>query len=211
MAITEDSVLQISVSGQANGQTVMNVWHFLVTGTFTGISGGAVANAFWQAVKTTYRGIAPAGYSLAFQKVFVEDISVSDGDYGEYAIPTGEQPGSRDTGAAEGLPTFNAVGVKLVVGSRVTRPGQKRFGYMTEVDSVSGTVSSTLVTAVNNLMNTMVGGLTLGSPALGMDLLCVVVRKDPATGLPTATQEVLSWLVNPSVTSQVSRKLGRGI
>lgn len=211
MGITEGSVLQISVSGQANAQTLMNVWQFEVTGTFSGISAGAVANAFWQATKSTYRAIAPAGYSLAFQKVFVEDISEPLGEYGEYAIPTAEQPGTRDTGSSEGLPTFNAVGVKLVVATRVTRPGQKRFGYMTEADSVSGTVSSGLVTAVDNLMNTMVGGLTLPSPALGMDLSCIVCKKNPTTGELVDKQPVVSWLINPSVTSQVSRKAGRGI
>jgi hypothetical protein len=211
MAITEGSVLQISVTGQQNGQTIMNVWQFLVTGTFSGISAGAVANAFWQATKSTYRAIAPAGYLLAFQKVFVEDISESLGDYGEYAVPTSEQPGTRDTGSSEGMPTFNAVGVKMVVATRVTRPGQKRFAYMTEQDSVSGAVSSTLVTAVDNLMNTMVGGLVLPSPALGMDLLAVVCKKDPATGDLITQQQVVSWLINPAVTSQVSRKSGRGI
>lgn len=211
MGITVGSVLQVSVSGQANGQLLMNVWQFEVTGTFSGISAGAVANAFWQATKTNYRAIAPAGYTLAFQKVFVEDITEPLGEYGEYAIPTGEQPGSRDTGAAEGLPTFNAVGVKLVVATRVTRPGQKRFGYMTEADSVSGTVASGLVTAVDNLMNTIVGGLTLGVPALGMDLSCVICKKDPTTGELLESQPVVSWLINPSVTSQVSRKAGRGI
>jgi len=211
MAITEGSVLQITVAGEANGQTLMNVWQFLVTGTFSDISGGAVANAFWQAVKTNYRALAPTGYTLAFQRVLVEDISEADGAYGEYAIPTGEQPGTRSTGAAEGLPTFNAVGVKLSVATRVTRPGQKRFGYMTEGDSVSGTVATALVTVVDTLMANVVGTLTLGSPALGMDLLCVVVRRDPLTGLADTYQEVVGWSVNPSVTSQVSRKAGRGI
>jgi hypothetical protein len=99
----------------------------------------------------------------------------------------------------------------MTVDTRVTRPGQNRFGGLLESDLTNGVLGSGVLTAIDALMAVAgVGTLTLLSPALGMDLLPIIVRKDPSTGLPTAHQAVTGYLTNIQVTTQNTRKIGRG-
>lgn len=212
MAITEGNLIEVVVKQTAFQQQILNTWTYEVTGTFTGISAGAVANAYWQAVKATYRGIIADAYNPYFSAVSVRVLDDPLGDYGEYSVPTGERAGTRAGGTGDLAPVFLATGVRLTVDTRVTKPGQKRFGGLMEADIANGVIASPVITAIDALMSVAaVGTLTLGSPALGMDLLPVVVRKDPNTGLPTASQEITGYLVNIQVTSQNTRKIGRGV
>jgi len=210
MAITEGTLLEVTLDGLFGTTQVMNVWQFEVGGTFSGITAGSVANAWWQHMKSSYRALVSDGSGPAFTRVKVRDLSDPTGDYGEYAVPTNEQAGTRSTAGSEFLPFFNAAGARLTVGTRVTRPGQKRFPWLVETDSQSGVLTATPTTLVNNILDAAIPTLTLGAPALGMDLNSIVVRKDPATGEVTAYQPVTGWAINPYVTSQVSRKRGKG-
>lgn len=210
MAITEGTLLEITVDGLFGSTQVMNVWQFEVGGTFSGINAGQVANAFWQHVKNEYRAIVSNGSGPAFTRVLVRDLGDPLGEYGEYAVPTAEQAGSRNAAGSEFLPAFNAAGVRLTVDTRVTRPGQKRIPWLVETDSQSGAITATPVALINALMDKVIPNFTLGSPAAGMDLNCIVVKKDKTTGAVLAYQPVTGWLINPYITSQVSRKVGRG-
>lgn len=212
MAITEGNLLEVAVKQTAFQQQILNTWTYQVTGTFSGISAGAVANAYWQAVKATYRGVIADQYNPYFSAVSVRVLDDPLGDYGEYSVPTGERAGTRSAGTGDLAPVFLATGVRLTVDTRVTKPGQKRFGGLMEGDLTNGVVSGSVVAAIDALMTVAaIGTLTLGSPALGMDLLPVVVRRNPTTGLPTASQAITGYLVNIQVTSQNTRKIGRGV
>ena len=211
MAITEGNILEIAVKQASFSQTIMNVFNYEVTGTFTGISAGAVGNAWWQAVKASYRGIIASPYANYFQEVSVRVIDTPTGDYGVYSVPSGEKDGTRSYAGTDYQPTFLAVGARLTVDTRVTRPGQKRFGGLMEGDVSNSVLAGAVITAVEGFLDVAcVGTLTLGSPALGMDLLPVVVRKNP-DGTPNTYQAITGRVVNNYVTSQVSRKLGRGV
>lgn len=211
MAITEGTLLELSIVSSTAGQRLMNVWGYEVTGTFTGIAAVNVAEAWWNAVKTNYRGLIYATPGWIYQSILIREMNNPTGELAEYTVPTGEQQGTRTAPAnPEFMPLFTSVGVRLTVGSRETRPGQKRIWGLTESDSESNNVSTAFQAIVDTLMNQMDGPITLLSPALGMDLQPVVFRKD-ATGTVVAHQNVIGHVTNRWTTTQVSRRVGRGV
>lgn len=210
MAITEGTKLRVSLVGAWYDQLVMNVWTYQVGGTFSGISAGAVAEAWWNHVKDEYRAMVASGYGNAFERVIVADMDNPAGDYGDFSIPTAERVGTRSAGSAQGMPPYAAAGVRLSVATRVTRPGQKRFGWLLETDAAGPGLDPVFAGLVADVMDAATVGVTLGAPALGMDLDPIVVRLDPVTGLPVAAQSVTGYAINTNTTSQVSRKIGKG-
>lgn len=210
MSIQLGALLEISLSGEVFSNMVANVWQYEVTNTMVSITAEQVAEAWWNHVKTNYRAVPTSTYTGIFRKVLVRELNAPTGAYGTYGIPLAERTGTRSPGSSSDiLPLFNAVGVRLNVGSRATRPGQKRFAGLNEDDQTSGGLTTAVVSAVNTLMTQMIASMTLGAPAATMVLKPVVVRKD-VTGTVVAHQAITSFSVNTNVTSQVSRKLGRG-
>jgi len=211
MAIAADSLIEITlVQSFLSANAALNVFQYEVGGSFGTSSATDWAHAWWNHVKTTYRLICSANAS-PFRYVRVRELNDPAGDYGEYAIPTGEWPGTRTPPAADWLPMFVNVGVRLAVATRATRPGQKRFTYLTESDCDGTYVGSGYSTALDNLMQVLAADMTLGAPVAGGLLHPIVTRKNPATGEVTAYQAVTGYIINNTVTSQVSRKVGRGI
>lgn len=211
MAILTGALLEVSINGEANNNAVYNVWQYEVGTTAPTITAENVAEAWWQHVKAVYRAVAATNYSGLFRQVMVRELNAPTGAFGTWAIPSAEWAGTRSPGSApEFLPTFNAAGVRLNVGTRVTRPGQKRFSGLVESDNNSGSLTAGVLTALDNLMVVMIASMTLGAPAATMTLQPIVVRKD-AVGAVTAHQAIGSYSTNNLITSQVSRKPGRGI
>lgn len=211
MGITEGTLLEVSLVSQVGANRLMNVWGYEVTGTFTGIPAVNVAEAWWNSVKANYRGLVYATAGWVYTTVLVREMNNPVGELAEWTVPTGEQQGTRAApDNPDFLPIFNAVGVRLTVSSRTTRPGQKRVWGLTESDNDSNIVGATFLALVDTLMNQMDGQITLGAPALGMDLQPHVFRKD-ATGAVTAHQAINGHVTNRIITSQVSRRLGRGV
>lgn len=210
MAIGLGGLVEISNRGTINGQQVMNVWQYRV-GAFPGtVTAAQLGEAWWNHVKTTLRAIPTTTAATAFQSVIVRDLSSLTGDYGEYAVPSGERAGTRAAGSEPSpLPVFNAAGVRLVVATRETRPGQKRFAGLTETDNDNGQLQTAALAALNAHFAVAVPNMTLGAPAALVVLKSVVVRKGP-DGLPVSSQDVVGYVINPYMTSQVSRKIGRG-
>lgn len=209
MAIGSGSLIEVVVTGSYDGQTMSNVWQYEVTSSPGGITGEEYAAAWWNNVKTVYRAVPTTPFTNAFESVSVRELDTLVGDYGVYAVPSGERAGTGSVGSeASPLPLFNAIGVRLSVGTRVTRPGQKRFSGLVEADSDNARLQSRAISAAEALMTHMVAGLTLGAPALTATMALAVVRKD-VDGLPVAYQQVQGYSVNPYMTSQVSRKKTR--
>lgn len=209
MAIGSGSLVEVVVSGSYDSQTMSNVWQFLMVSSPGGITGEQYAEALWNNWKTLYRAIPTVAYTNAFESISVRELDSALGDYGVYAVPAGERAGTGSNGTeASPLPLFNAVGARLSVGTRVTRPGQKRFSGLTESDSDNARLQSRAISAVEALLGHVVANITLGAPALTAVLSPVVVRKD-VDGLPVAYQDVVGYSVNPYMTSQVSRKKTR--
>jgi hypothetical protein len=145
-----------------------------------------------------------------FQTVKVRELDSLTGDYGEFAIPGADAAGTRAPSTpGDALTPFVALGVRLGVATRVTRPGQKRFAGFCEADIQGPQFTSSVTTAANLLMALMRADMTLGAPAALTTLDPVIVRKD-LTGLPVVSQPITSHIVNLYVTTQNTRKFGRG-
>lgn len=211
MAIAADSNIEITMKMNYGNVQQFNVWQYRVA-TFTGVPSAVnVAEGWWNHVKATYRALVTSGYGPAFFSVLLREMDSTTGDYAEYAVPTAERAGTRtDTAANTYASTFTAVGVRLSVGTRVTRPGQKRFGFITESDLNSNQIETAYLNLITSHMNVMSEDMLLGSPAAGVVLRPYVMRK-AADGTVAVGQPVTGYITNNYVTSQVSRKLGRGI
>lgn len=211
MGITSD-LLKVSVRGRYLGQQVQVIQSFACGGAgLLTASCENVGEAFWNYVKASWRGMHAATVDDLTQSVFVEEVGGSLG-FGEYAIPTAEQQGTRDsTGLVHLMPPFVGVGVRLTVATRVTRPGQKRLWGVWEGDNVGGGLGAGLLALTEALMDDWTLPIGLSAPADIVQLNAQVVTYDRVTGAPGARQMVAGYLVNPNLTTQNSRKLGRGI
>lgn len=210
MAIEIGALLEIAVQGVNQSNLVMNVMQYEVTTSAPTITAENAAEAWWGHVKATYRSVATTYYDGLFRQVQVRELNNPAGAFGTYAVPLAEQGGTRSPGASpQGLPPFCAVGVRLNVGTRVTRGGAKRLMGLMEADQDNGVLVAGVVSAAQAWADFMIQGMTLGAPAATMTLLPIVCRKD-ATGVVTAHQSIQSAGVNLNVTSQNTRKYGRG-
>lgn len=211
MAITLGSKVNISVFMNNFSDTMINSWDYTVDGSAFLVEPVQIAEAWWNHVKTAYRGIFSSTYGAIFRTIKITELNNDAGDYAEFNVPLAEQTGTRSTGSTEAMPPFNAVGVRLTVGSRVTRPGQKRFGLLYEADQNGGNLTAGILTPVNTLMAVMTESMILGAPAATIVLNPIVARRDRATGFVTADQPIQGWLTNNRVTTQNTRKIGRGM
>lgn len=211
MGFTSGSVIQCSLRMQQLGSAVFNVWQYQITNVDPAATAATVAQGWWDRVKATYRPLVHQGYGAAFFSVLCQDLSDPEGEYGEYAVPAGEQAGTRTQGNdSELTASFIAVGVRLTVPSRSTRPGQKRFGFLIEDDIANNNLTGALPTALTSHMLVMTQSIPITAPLPTADLIPVVVRRD-AFGAVTAFQDVSGFSINTRLTTQVSRRLGRGI
>lgn len=210
MAITSE-IIRVVIRGVYMSQLVENVQWYVPTGAaFLTAEAAGVAQAYWDNIKTDWRAFHIANTLDRTLSVFVSEPGAS-GAYGEYAIPTGEQQGTRDaTGAGQLLPPTNSVAVRLTVATRVTRPGQKRFWGVWEGDNSYGVLEAPIVTAANTLAVKFSDNITLGSPVATGVLIPVIVKINRETGEVVDRQEVVGFAVNSNVSTQNSRKFGRG-
>lgn len=210
MAITIDSLVEVSLIQQTFAGQVYNVFGYEVTSGIGEVEGVSVGEAWWNYVKDEYRAMVRPTEAWLFSSVVVREMNNPTGVLAEWSIPTGEQQGSRTgVGTSEFLPPFNAAGFKMTVGSRATRPGQKRIGGLLEVDAVAWSLDATYKALLVTLAEELCTTLTLAAPAATWNLTPNIFRKD-ATGAVTAHQAVTGYVINNNVTSQVSRKLGLG-
>lgn len=210
MAFSQNDVIQLDLVMDRFGDEVRNSWQYKITTTpAPTISAANIAEAWWNHVKTQYRAQVATAFGDAFREVQCKTLMSSTGDYGTFGIPPGEQPGTRSTPAGDSAANFLAVGAKLNVQTRVTRPGHKRFGFLFEADSAANTMQAAMLTLCENIC-IAARTPTLGIPALGIELLGQVVRKT-TQGLLLTSQEWTSFTVSNIVTTQNTRKVGRGI
>lgn len=211
MAILGDK-LKIIVRGLIYNQQWENVQWYRPTGTaFALVDAGAVAEAYWNNVKDLWRAIVPSSAGMTFESVFVAEPGAT-GAYGEFSVPVGEKDGTRTAGVGgQGLMPFAAVGMRLTVATRTTRPGQKRFIGLTEGDNVNGILGVDMIAAVEALSVKFDSTIALGVPVATGVLDPIICRIDRATGDVTASQLVTGHVINSNITSQNSRKYGRGV
>lgn len=211
MAIGAGSLIEVTIGGSIHGQTWMNVHTYRVVGEIGDVSPAAWGEAIWNDLKGSLRPLVSSAHLSAFQWARVREMDSLTGEYGEFPIPPAEWPGTGTASAGGVAPPFVAAGIRLTVSTRVTRPGQKRIPGASEGDMNSAAWESAYLTKLNTHGFALSTPSTLGAPALGSEVQPVVVSRDPASGLPTAHQNVTGYLSNPYITSQNTRKVGRGI
>lgn len=210
MAFSVGDAIRLTLFMNDGFSDIMNVWDYEITTVPSPtIQASHIAEAWWNHVKATYRASVASTYTNVFRSVNCKSMMSATGDYGDFAIPAAENAGTR-TVTGDAMPQFAAAAVKLIVPSRLTRPGQKRFGFMFETDNVGGTLQSTLSTLVAAICTNMLPKITLGSPAAALDINPIVLRVN-AAGLADVWQEWSGIIVNPIVTTQNTRKRGHGM
>lgn len=211
MAITTLSKIRVSCVYNLANMVGMNTFDYNVLEIIGTPTADHYAQAWWNHVKTNFRALVGSSFGAVLMSVKVRELGNSVGEYGEYAIPTAEQTGTRTPPTDQTpAPVFNAAGVRLTVGTRLTRPGQKRFPFLYRDDLNSQVLATAYSTPLATLMGTLTSNMTLGAPAAGVVLVPHVVSLNP-DGSIRAAQLVTGYLINQNATSQVSRKLGRGI
>ena len=209
MTIGSGSLIEMVVNMNVLAQQTLNVWQYQIA-SFPGTpSAVQVAEAYWNDIKGVYRAAASVTLGAVFTSIRIRELNNPAGDYAEFDIPTAEKTGTRASPGSETLPPNIATGVRLVVGTRTTRPGQKRIPFMFEVDQNAGLITATWKTLVTTLATHMVAQIALGAPAALSTLNPIVCRKDP-DGFVTANQPITGFIVADIASTQNTRKIGRG-
>jgi len=212
MALSGDK-LQIALEMSNWNQQTMNVWYYDVTGAISNVPVADIAQAWWNHVKGAYRALAVANIpEQRFLTVHVRDADNPTGEAASWNIPSGEQAGTRTPPASEGhaLPPYVAVTGRLGVGSRITRAGSKRFPFALEADNVNGVVGAAFVGLCQAVLTACTVGVILGAPALAVELVPMVRGVGNSNPPVVSYQQVVSTQVNTYLSTQNSRKFGRG-
>lgn len=206
-------LVRMSIRGTWMNQRVQVTQLYSIQGLAgTIIDAAELVAGYWNAIKGRWRA---AQYDAAnvgtTDSVFASEFGPT-GEFLEYAIPVSERTGLRSTQDWNGpLPSFTAVACKQVVATRVTRPGQKRFWGLAEIDQASGVLSPETVALFDGLGAVFAQELPLWEPALLVSLVPLVGSVSPDGQTLQAHQPVTGWSVNRNVSTQNSRKPGRGI
>lgn len=211
MAIGIGVPLKVVIRGRILGQQFQNVaWYVTDGAAFLTATATGVGEAYWNNIKTVWRAAMQAGEQLVTESILVSEPGPT-GAFGEFPIPVGERQGTRTTGVGDYQPAFLAAGIRLAVATRETRPGQKRIVGQLEGDQNQGILQPTYLALINALAPKFAEPVVLGVPVATGVLTPIVARVSPTGDEVLAYQEVIGWATNTFVTSQVSRKPGRGI
>lgn len=168
------------------------------------------AEAWWNEVKTAWRGLVPETAEATFDSVFFQEIGGGE-EYGEYAVPVGERLGTREpVDFGSFLPAYVAVGCRLSVTTRLTRPGQKRFPFAGEGDNAAGAVSTEFLSLCAAVAEKYSTPLIMGAPVATGTLTPQVVHLPDDTDPVLHQQEAVGYVLRGTFTSQVSRRPGHG-
>lgn len=211
MAIGLGSQIDVTLKYFWGSSTQMSVFSYAVaelTSIPTAVNYG---EAWWNHMKTTTRALVGSAVGDVFSSVVVRELNNPSGELAEFDIPSGERAGTRSTPTQnQYLPSFTSVGIRLTVNTRATRPGQKRWSTLYEEDNTNGQVTAAYKALIVAWANVFTAPITLGAPAAATVLTPIVCRRD-AQGTVLASQAITGYVVNSWLTTQNTRKLGRGI
>lgn len=211
MAITAGK-LKITIRGLFNNQRMEVIqWYTAGGAAFLTADAVSVGEAYWNDIKADWRASHVNNSIDRTLSILVSEPG-STGAFGEFSVPTLEQQGTRSISGLGGfLPTFVAAGFRETVATRTTRPGQKRMWGLMENDvGDNSEMLSGYTTLLAALALKFTENIVLGAPVATGVLVPIVCRVDRTTGAVTAQQDITGVVLNPNVTSQVSRKVGRG-
>lgn len=169
-----------------------------------------VLEALWANIEGAWHEILPANPDVGtFDSLLGEELG-GGLSFAEFPIPSDEQTGDRaGLTATSGLPPFIVSASRQTVGTRVTRPGQKRIPFLADSDVIGNQLDSAAVIFFEPVHETFSTVRTLGAP-VATGTLNPVIGGHIEDGVPTLWQPVTGLLMNPNASSQVSRKIGHG-
>lgn len=203
--------MKITIRYTYLGQKCENVQFYRLTGTaFATATVLGVLEAYWNDIKTVFRSIFSTSEDVSTIDSILGDEVGGGLGFAEFSIPPDERVGTRPA-ADDGqwLNSFSAIGARLTVGSRVTRPGQKRFPSLREGDVIGNSLTPAIVDIYDPVFDIFAEQRVLGAP-VATGVMQPEVGKSVPTGFPSVFQDVTGKVVNTNVTTQVSRKIGRG-
>lgn len=207
MAITTSSILRITIFQTYQLQQVLNVFHAKQTAGAASDTALEVLRGFWDEIKNDWQNAMPNNAAMSTYRILLEDL-VAPHDFADYSIPTGERSGAR-TVSGNLLNSFSAASVKITTATREVRPGGKRITGLSE-DIVDGQLlAGSYVTLLNTLFSTIEAGWDALAPGSGSYDVGVYGVGRPAAP-PLKFRQMNGFEVSPYVSSQVSRKIGRG-
>ena len=184
-----------------SGQEVLNVFYYRDV-AITGYLPTNVASGFWNKIKASYRATFPPSAAVIATQVDAEFLQ-DDHPFGSYAIPVGEQQGTR-AGSFNFQPPTLAALILLKVATRVTRPGSKRIMDVTEEDTNGSTLATAYVTLLQTFANDLKATFV---PTGGGAAITPVIVGYPTINQPGSprVQDVSDAIASPYISHQVSR------
>jgi len=201
-------VLQLTDEGEQASQQCLNVYFYRLDTPVVGNAAEMLCASWIDQVLPEI--VSWQASDFVHKSVSVKNLFNPSEEFTELM----SEPGERDVDV---FPTFNAVGFRLIGDNAAVRDGQKRFAGVPEDSAEDGVFTdTTFLAAMVTLGTAIVAGLPIG---LDIDALIPVIVQRIADGdgyrLPTnageaVLSEVIDSLFNIDVTSQTSRKPGRG-
>lgn len=157
MAASVGDVLKVTLF--QNADTVLNVFFYEIVQNGTEPENyEQVGEEFWTQVGAAFRAWIPAAYTDWFDRVVVENIT-NEIDFGIFTITGTDRNGARVV-STDFNPLWLCAPVRLNVGTRLTRPGQKRISGLVEADVSNGTILPAPLALVQTLADTFTVMLT---------------------------------------------------
>jgi hypothetical protein len=216
MAIGVSSIIRFKNFHRFRDQMILNVSYFEVLAVDPG---SVVAIPSYLAkgwgVKWFEALAGNFNVGLAFDRVELDEVNGVDiGNYAYVNDETGVVPG-------EALPVQDAVSVQFLRGDRTTRHGWKRFGGVPETFQAGGELTSGAITQWTTDMQTLyfptlspivnVDLIDPGDDAIGSVGLRAIIWGGNSPAFPMGRyQPIEGILVKPNVSTQNTRKVGRG-
>lgn len=201
---TTGDILEIVDRQTTNPDTALNVYHYRLDSGILTIDPSTIAEFWWNDCNGVIRDLQSE--LLLHIRVTCRNLDNS-ADYGEYLIPLDEQAGTNPTSDVQARQA--AVGVTFRGATPTTRPGSKRICGIPEAQSGEwGELVPAYLSLVDLYASHMASQLNSLTPAF---VLTPVIVGLPNDDRPTRVEnEIVAYSINPYITSQNTRKIGRG-
>ena len=201
---TTGDILEIVDRQTTNPDVALNVYHYRLESGILVIDAADIAEFWWNDCNIVIRELQTS--SIDHIRVTCRNIDNS-AQYGEYLVPPAEQGGTYGTGDTQARQAAAGIAFRPVTPD--VRAGQKRIAGVPEAGSGQwGLWDSVYLGRMTDYADHLSSQLNSLAPAF---VLVPVIVGLPNDDRPTRVEvEIAGHVLNPYVTSQNTRKIGRG-
>lgn len=217
MPIVFSDVIRFKVFQEMQGQQILNTMHYEVLGGDIPLVDAQIGD-LCRGYMDRWVGAVRSRTTTALTWLRVECEVLNTPWMGSFSYPV-PLPGQS---ASDPLPIFNATSIQHVRANKITRHGWTRLAGMTEVDNQAGQCSLDW----RNMVATWADGIIRPAAGVGFVNLPLYDSNDEEYG-EVACQNIIwggnsslfpsgryqstsSYFINPRITTQNTRKIGRG-